>query len=366
LRTLPHMCFGTWRGKDEAGALAVFRDILRLYEERMIPTTPAMAGAADAAVYALVGLTGIETAAANAAVKAATHAASAVSFAAGAAVGDVAGGAYAAAGAAQAAASAAEESGLSDPLSSTARALTFAATEDAAAETEQTSIAQLRATSIWRGQDIPEEVASVWSALQNQLLLTDPKWSFWRDWYRGFLDGRPLDWELQRRVALIADGDWDQGPSHVAEVIDEIRARFEVERCADVVAALLAAPDLLLAGIGHNNPLDSIDDLPLSREDVAETERMIARVLQEVRSAKPEKARVAGAAAFIKRTLRAALGWFAKKADMAVDEFAKKFGGYCAAAALPAAALALGQLPRLLDALSDLAKSMEAWLPIIN
>ena len=28
-------------------------------------------------------------------------------------------------------------------------------------------------------------------------------WSFWHEWYQGFLDGKPLDWELQRRVALI-------------------------------------------------------------------------------------------------------------------------------------------------------------------
>ncbi len=69
----------------------------------------------------------------------------------------------------------------------------------------------------------------------------DPRtWSFWRDWYQGFLDGEPLDWELQRRVAIIPENDWDEGPAHVAGIIEEIRARFEVERDAKAVIALLA------------------------------------------------------------------------------------------------------------------------------
>ncbi len=191
-------------------------------------------------------------------------------------------------------------------------------------------------------------------------------WSFWRDWYQGFLHGKPLDWELQRRVALIPDEDWDKGSAHVAGVIDEIRARFEVERHAEAVAALLAAPDLLPASIGHNNPPDAIDDLPISQEDLAETERMIGRVLREVGEAKPDKGVVAKAAVWIRRALSAAALWFAKEADIATDEFAKKVGGYCAAAALPAIAWSVGQMPRLLDALSDLAKSMETWLTFLH
>ncbi len=33
-------------------------------------------------------------------------------------------------------------------------------------------------------------------------------WSFWREWYQVFLDGKPLDWELQKEVALIPDAEW--------------------------------------------------------------------------------------------------------------------------------------------------------------
>ncbi|WP_247676961.1 hypothetical protein [Leisingera sp. HS039] len=49
-------------------------------------------------------------------------------------------------------------------------------------------------------------------------------WLFWRDWYQGILDGKPLDWELQRRVALIDDAIWDAGPEAVAAEIERIKA----------------------------------------------------------------------------------------------------------------------------------------------
>ncbi len=224
----------------------------------------------------------------------------------------------------------------------------------------------LMAVPLWDAPEVPEEFSTQFKLLNWHFGHDEISWSFWRDWYQGFLQGKPLDWELQRRVALIPDEDWDKGSAHVAGVIDEIRARFEVERHAEAVAALLAAPDLLPASIGHNNPPDAIDDLPISQEDLAETERMIGRVLREVGEAKPDKGVVAKAAVWIRRALSAAALWFAKKADIAAGEFAKKFGGYCAAAALPAIAWSVGQMPRLLDAFSDLAKSMETWLTFLH
>lgn len=54
-----------------------------------------------------------------------------------------------------------------------------------------------------------------------------PHWQFWKDWYQGFLDGKPIDWDLQLRIALdIEDGDWEAGPERVAQRIKEIRKEF--------------------------------------------------------------------------------------------------------------------------------------------
>lgn len=56
------------------------------------------------------------------------------------------------------------------------------------------------------------------------------EWQFWRDWYQGFLDGKPLDWELQRRVALIDDAIWEAGPEDVAIEIERIQAEMLAEK----------------------------------------------------------------------------------------------------------------------------------------
>lgn len=55
-------------------------------------------------------------------------------------------------------------------------------------------------------------------------------WRFWRRWYQGFLDGKPLDWELQRSVALIDNAIWEAGPKAVAAEILEIEAEWVAEQ----------------------------------------------------------------------------------------------------------------------------------------
>ncbi len=66
--------------------------------------------------------------------------------------------------------------------------------------------------------------------------------SFWREWYQGFLDGKPLDWELQRRVALIDDAVWEAGPAAVAAEIERVRAEFETEQAEAGDAPLRPVP----------------------------------------------------------------------------------------------------------------------------
>ncbi len=50
----------------------------------------------------------------------------------------------------------------------------------------------------------------------------DSLWTFWKRWYRGTLEGKPLDRDLQLQVALMEDAVWDAGPKAVAEQIARI------------------------------------------------------------------------------------------------------------------------------------------------
>jgi len=61
----------------------------------------------------------------------------------------------------------------------------------------------------------------------------NPVWSFWARWYDGFLQGAPLDWELQTQIALIPDEAWQKAEGEtwqqVAERITRIIADIERE-----------------------------------------------------------------------------------------------------------------------------------------
>jgi len=112
-----------------------------------------------------------------------------------------------------------------------------------------------------------------------------PHWSFWRDWYQGFLDGKPLDWELQRRVALIPDADWDEGPAHIAAKIEEIKADFLAEKAplAEVVefdhdtgkfyTTPLAIENSKLLGTHLQRAEDALEDALNGRNGLTENSR---------------------------------------------------------------------------------------------
>lgn len=61
-------------------------------------------------------------------------------------------------------------------------------------------------------------------------LETDPRFDFFKRWYDGMVRGAPLDWELQRRVALIPQETWEAGADAVAEAIAEIEAAYLQEQ----------------------------------------------------------------------------------------------------------------------------------------
>ncbi|UWQ76039.1 hypothetical protein [Leisingera sp. M658] len=71
---------------------------------------------------------------------------------------------------------------------------------------------------------------SSFGALNWKEKLSHDCWTFWRAWYQGFLEGQPIDWDLQRRIALIGDAVWDAGPEAVAAEIERIRAEFSAPR----------------------------------------------------------------------------------------------------------------------------------------
>ncbi|MBT2130351.1 hypothetical protein [Aliiroseovarius lamellibrachiae] len=179
-------------------------------------------------------------------------------------------------------------------------------------------------------------------------------WSFWRDWYQGFLDGKPLDWDLQRRVALIPDDDWEKGPEHIAQKIEEIRARFELEkRIAELEAEKHVWEERARLGIGGNNPPEALeDDIRIVQEIIwAPIEDLKA----ETQSETPDNSRIKSAISKLGAALIAIGKWPLGKLDKAADEFAKSLGkwggGACA-----------GWLALNSDKIAEIIKAAQDWL----
>ena len=78
----------------------------------------------------------------------------------------------------------------------------------------------LRNCGLWH--DAPNPLRVEWDRAR-AALQSDPDFDFWRRWYDGLLQGRPLN-QLCRDIALIPPDDWEQGPGHIAGRIDDIES----------------------------------------------------------------------------------------------------------------------------------------------
>lgn len=75
---------------------------------------------------------------------------------------------------------------------------------------------------LFQFNELNSKAAETWDGFKS-LSYANPEWSFWREWYQALLEGNPLDWELQRKVALIKESIWDAGPNALAAEIEKLR-----------------------------------------------------------------------------------------------------------------------------------------------
>ncbi len=101
-------------------------------------------------------------------------------------------------------------------------------------------------TPIWTEPGEPDWLVETLNPNED-MLESGPEWSFWREWYHGFLIGEPMDWELQGRVALINNAIWEAGPDAVAERIKVVREQWETEQLPSKASRSKQARALMLS-----------------------------------------------------------------------------------------------------------------------
>ncbi|WP_282022113.1 hypothetical protein [Ruegeria faecimaris] len=187
----------------------------------------------------------------------------------------------------------------------------------------------------------------------------DSEWVFWQIWYQGFVDGTPVNLDLQRRIAQIQDTIWDAGPTAVASEIERIRARWEVEKNLSELNDSLSVQASARHGIGGNNPPESIEDKRLSGAItlIWEAEEELSNALDQE---SPAREWIEAILAKFKAGLASLLKWCAGKVNLAVGT-AIVVGTTKGATVVVEAYIA--KHPEKIEALIE---ALERWLPFLS
>jgi hypothetical protein len=152
-----------------------------------------------------------------------------------------------------------------------------------------------------------------------EMLTNDSRdWSFWYEWYQGFITGKPLDWELQRRVAMIDNATWEAGPEVVAEEIKKIRAKYYLETRIEELEAELRNANIDRHGIGGNMPPEILDDASI-RQELIIVWQPLEELKKEIISEDHDTTRLRKIIDALVTALKQGFAWCLKKGDLIVD-----------------------------------------------
>ena len=219
------------------------------------------------------------------------------------------------------------------------------------------SALKLSQLPLWGNTDHSESDLGYWTEVQKVLENDTTNWSFWIDWYQRILDGRPQNWEMLEKSALIDPEDWDKGAEHVNGLIAETQARYAVKETVEAAQKVLAEYPVASAQMGHNNPPEDIEDDPFTAEDAAFVQKMLDDIGEERESREPDVLRLRAASDGLGKVIRKIGAWLAGKGDVAADAFAKELGKKGATAAF---------IYALLNALQPVIDAIGTWLPFVG
>ena len=184
-------------------------------------------------------------------------------------------------------------------------------------------------------------------------------WDFWERWYDGFLNGTPLDWELQLAVASLPDEDWEKGSKWIAEKIAEIEACATLENRILELKQALISESAQGRGIGDNHPPEPINDILQVRPELVVVWEPLEALRQEAEADSPDKGIVIWAIKALASTAVSCGAWTRNKANMFLDA-ALIAGGTAAGPTMVVFATGHG------DGIVAVVKAALAWLPFIG
>ncbi|KIC34310.1 hypothetical protein [Leisingera sp. ANG-S5] len=154
-------------------------------------------------------------------------------------------------------------------------------------------------------------------------------WSFWKDWYQRTLDGEPLAWELQQRIAQIDETIWKAGVEPTAKEIKRTLHLYQLEQEITKLKRTLTTQtgDTTTYNLGDNGgpPLDDEAERAI-QTDLALIWMHVDEL--EAEAAKPEPSRdtLEKLAKWFQDLLAKATAYFGSKADIVLTKSAEVTG----------------------------------------
>ena len=219
------------------------------------------------------------------------------------------------------------------------------------------SFDDLSKSPLWHDRQMPKTLEI---KLHEILNWGGTEWSFWREWYQGFLDGKPLDWGLQKEIALIPDAEWEKGPERIAELIEIIRKRRALEAEIAKLKEHLAQAKAIVTTPGrlHNQPPEAVEDeTQFLRREITLVWGQIEDLEQEIAKPDPSPTVLARIASRLKAISISIAKYCAGVADASVKAAAISIGA-TAGAAITAEAALPGSIQAVVKAILEFAKAL--------
>jgi hypothetical protein len=146
----------------------------------------------------------------------------------------------------------------------------------------------------------------------------EKRWSFWRSWCQSFLDGKPLDLSVQRQVAMMKNSIWQAGPDAVAEEIEKILAKHDLEDRIKELEAELRRATVDRYGIGGNLPPTPLEVAPIAKELVI-VWQPLEDIKGEIANGDPDPTLLKKIIEKLLTALRMGFSWCLAKGDLIVE-----------------------------------------------
>ncbi|MEM1150586.1 MAG: hypothetical protein AAGI03_08510, partial [Pseudomonadota bacterium] len=180
---------------------------------------------------------------------------------------------------------------------------------------------------LWKGRNVFFEA---WETTKTAWMGAEAPWPTFARIYDDFWVGRAPDWDYLKQIVLIDSKIWEAGPEAVAKALAIIDAQRRLSVQAEALLDEARKGNAVrqqepIAGIGHNQPPESIEEEVASQIQGAgfEAQEAIEEIASELKETKPDEEKLEKSSNKLLDALLVISKYCGGKLDLAIDTLIK-------------------------------------------